>query len=422
MKHIFRISRVILLIILIQSCIKEKSTPPVITTTTATAVSYTTATSGGEVTSEGGASVTARGVCWGTVTNPTTANNKTTDGTGTGSFVSNLISLQPGTIYYVRSYATNSLGTSYGNEISFTTIATVPTLITTAATLITGTSATSGGNVTSDGGSAVTARGVCWATTSTPTTSNSKTTDGTGTGSFASSITGLTPGVTYYIRAYATNIIGTTYGDQVTTTTMVIIPTITTNVVSAITATSAECGGTITSDGGATVTERGVYWGTTVNPETAGTKLKIDATTNAFSVTIPNINPSTTYYVKAYAINSKGTAYGTLVSFKTSELQLAIIDVSQETEWDYWVIAKDGSNYFVTLNNNRPVSVYFKPDINKNGYVIFFDEKGLPSKMVIENYIFLFGNYRDQLVDIAVITPSGDISFQRDLKVNIDLT
>lgn len=90
--------------------------------------------------------------------------------------------------------------------------ATVPTITTIAITNIAETTASSGGNVTSDGGSAVTARGVCWSTTTGPTTANSKTTNGTGTGTFVSSVTGLTNGDTYYLRAYATNSIGTAYG------------------------------------------------------------------------------------------------------------------------------------------------------------------------------------------------------------------
>ncbi|TFG42393.1 MAG: hypothetical protein E4H43_03205, partial [Bacteroidia bacterium] len=81
---------------------------------------------------------------------------------------------------------------------------------------ITATTAVSGGNIASDGGGTVTARGVCWSSTSqTPTTSDSKTTDGSGTGSFTSNITGLSPGTEYYIRAYATNSAGTSYGNMV---------------------------------------------------------------------------------------------------------------------------------------------------------------------------------------------------------------
>jgi len=82
------------------------------------------------------------------------------------------------------------------------------------------TSAACGGDVTSDGGAAVTSRGVCWGTTSNPTTTGSKTTDGSGTGVFASSITGLSPVTTYHVRAYAINSAGTAYGTDLAFTTI----------------------------------------------------------------------------------------------------------------------------------------------------------------------------------------------------------
>ena len=94
---------------------------PTVTTTTITAIAPTTATGGGNVTSDGGATVTARGVCWNTSTDPTTANSHTTDGSGTGVFASSLTSLSPNTHYFVRAYATNSVGTSYGSDVEFTT-------------------------------------------------------------------------------------------------------------------------------------------------------------------------------------------------------------------------------------------------------------------------------------------------------------
>jgi uncharacterized protein (TIGR02145 family) len=188
-----------------------------LTTTAITSITQTTAVSGGNITDDKGGSVTARGVCWSTATNPTTANNKTTDGTGTGSFLSNLTGLIGNTTYYVRAYATNSVGTAYGNEVSFKTGPVMPTLSTTTISSISQTTATSGGNITSDGGVAVTARGVCWSTSANPTPSiNSRTKDGTGTGVFTSSITDLIPNNIYYIRAYATNSIGTGYGNTVT--------------------------------------------------------------------------------------------------------------------------------------------------------------------------------------------------------------
>ena len=242
---------------------------PTLTTTAVTSITLTTAVSGGNITADGGGAVTARGVCWATTATPTITDSKTTDGTGTGSFTSNLTGLLPATTYYVRAYATNSAGTAYGNEVSFTTTAiVVPTLTTTAVTSITLTTAVSGGNITADGGGAITARGVCWATTANPTISNSKTTDGTGTGSFTSNLTGLLPGTTYHVRAYATNSAGTAYGNDVSfTTTSIVVPTLTTTAVTSITLTTAVSGGNITADGGGAVTARGVCWATTANPD-----------------------------------------------------------------------------------------------------------------------------------------------------------
>lgn len=93
-----------------------------ITTVAVTEVEGTTATTGGEVTADGGSAITAYGVVYGTAPNPTIAGSKTTDGTGIGAFVSSLTGLSGLTTYYVRAYATNSAGTVYGEEISFTTL------------------------------------------------------------------------------------------------------------------------------------------------------------------------------------------------------------------------------------------------------------------------------------------------------------
>jgi hypothetical protein len=187
----------------------------VLTTTAVSNIASNTATSGGNISNDGGNAITARGVCWNTSPTPTLANSFTVDGTGTGVFTSNLTGLIGGITYYIRAYATNTAGTAYGNEVTFSTIAGLPFIATTAATSVTGISATSGGNITSDNGAAVLARGVCWSATPAPSTANFTTSDGTGTGSFVSSITGLTPGTPYYARAYATNSVGTAYGNEI---------------------------------------------------------------------------------------------------------------------------------------------------------------------------------------------------------------
>lgn len=99
------------------------TTSPTVTTTSASSITTTTASTGGNVTSDGGASVTSRGTCYATSSTPTTP--CTSDGTGTGSFTSSLSGLSSNTLYHIRAFATNSVGTSYGSDLTFTTSATV---------------------------------------------------------------------------------------------------------------------------------------------------------------------------------------------------------------------------------------------------------------------------------------------------------
>jgi len=192
---------------------------PVLSTSEVSNITHETAQCGGTITSDGGATVTARGVCWSTNQTPMVADNKTTDGAGAGSFVSSITGLTGNTLYYVRAYATNSAGTAYGSTMAFTTLLVPPIVITSEVTEIAETTAECGGTITSDGGATVTARGVCWSTNPTPSVADNKTIDGTGVGSFISSITGLASGTSYYVKAYATNSVGTGYGNTQSFTT-----------------------------------------------------------------------------------------------------------------------------------------------------------------------------------------------------------
>ena len=296
------------------------TTPTLAATTAVTAITTTTASSGGNITSNGGSAVTVSGICWGTSSNPLVTGSHTTDGLALGSFTSSMAGLTQGTTYYVRAYATNSVGTAYGAEVSFTTL-TIPTLAaTTAATAITTTSATSGGNITSNGGTPVTVSGVCWSTSANPVETDSHTTDGTALGVFPSSISGLTQGTTYYVRAYATNSVGTAYGAQITFTTLT-TPTLgATTAASAISTTTAISGGNILSDGGAAITASGVCWATTSNPVATGNHSTDGTAIGVFSSSITGLAQGTTYYVRAYATNSVGTSYGTEITFTTLTL------------------------------------------------------------------------------------------------------
>jgi hypothetical protein len=309
---------------------------PVITTNSITGITQTTATGGGNVTSDGGATISAKGVCWNTTGNPLITDSKTNDGTGAGSFTSNLTGLTANTPYYIRAYATNSKGTAYGSQVSFTTSPEIllPAITTNSITGITQTTATGGGNVTSDGGATISAKGVCWNTIGNPNITDSKTNDGTGGGNFTSNLTGLTANTPYYVRAYATNSKGTAYGSYVSFTTSpeIALPVITTNSITGITQTTATGGGDITSDGGAPVTAKGVCWNTTGNPGITDSKTNDGTGAGSFTSNLTGLTANTPYYVRAYATNSKGTAYGNQVTFTTSpEIALPVITTNSIT-------------------------------------------------------------------------------------------
>lgn len=285
---------------------------PVVQTIEVTDITATTAKAHATVTDEGGSTVTERGVCWSTDHSPTINGSHANSGTGAGEYTVNLTNLTPGTKYYVRAYAKNTQGLTYGEQIDFTTQAILPTIIIEG---IEGT--TVHYTVATTGGAAVTESGVCWGTSHNPTTNNSHASSGTGTGSFSVELTDLAPGTTYYLRAYASNSIGTAYSMEQTLTTVAKLPTVITGEVSNVTQTTAQGSGNVTNDGGADVTERGICWGTSHNPTTSDSHANNGTGTGNFTVNMTGLTANTTYYMRAYATNNAGTAYGTEVSFTT---------------------------------------------------------------------------------------------------------
>ncbi len=471
-------------------CVKNDR--PALVTDSVGSIGEFNATAYSRVLTNGGRNITAKGVCWSKTTGPTTASAHTSDGTGNLPFTSNITGLDQNTTYYLRAYATNSVGTAYGNEITFVTRKALPVVTTSPVSSITSTTARSGGEVVDSKGFTITARGVCWSTLPEPTIANAHTTNGTGTGTFTSNMTGLQPNTKYYVRAYATSGAGTGYGDEVTfrtsyqyptgtftdtrdghvyvtitmgdqlwmgenltynapgsvfynndpgyseygrlytwqtastacpsswhlptdnewktleifagmdasaadnsgwrgttegtelaqggtsgfealfggqgypsnfygdagvvgtfwTSTQVdasnawyrgfnvshsdihresylktykysvrclknVLPEISTAAVTGRTDTSAYSGGTIAYDGGAPVTARGVCWGIAHNPTLSDDTTKNGTGTGTFTSFITGLDPGKTYYVRAYATNSEGTAYGEEVSFTT---------------------------------------------------------------------------------------------------------
>lgn len=288
-----------------------------ITTIAATSITAISATIGGNIPNDGGSPVTERGFCISKIPNPTIT-NKIMNGSGTGSFATNINGLEANTTYYVRAFATNSVATVYGTEISFTTKDGVISLTTIAATSITATSATIGGTITSDGGASITARGFCWSKNTNPTTGDSKSTSIGTVGSYSTNINSLNIGAIYYIRAYATNSVGTSYGNEVSFTTQNGDIVLTTTNPSSIMKNSAIFGGNITSDGGGvTVTDRGVCYSTSNNPTINDSKSSNGSGIGNFTSLFTGLSENTTYYVRAYATNIVGTYYSNELTFKT---------------------------------------------------------------------------------------------------------
>ena len=194
---------------------------------------------------------------------------------------------------------------------------TLPVLTTGQASEITINSALVSGNVTDDGGADVTARGICWGTASMPVLDDEFKASGTGKGEFTCVVEELAPNTQYFARAYAENSVGIAYGNEVAFTTGTAAPTVTTGQVSGVTATSAVCGGTVTYNGGGLITEKGICWSTTPDPDLQDTFTSSSTGTETFSSTMTNLLPGTRYYAKAYVKNAGGTAYGEQIIFNT---------------------------------------------------------------------------------------------------------
>ncbi len=200
-------------------CKKEtpENTTPYIVTSKSVEVYSTIANVGGNVTSDGGAKVDQKGICYSTNSNPDINSTVVLSNSQLGGFEVDLINLNPQTNYFARAFAKNKNGVSYGNIVSFTTSAPdvtieLPTVTTGNIVSITAQSAIGSGNIISDGGGDIISRGLCWSTQQNPNLSNSIVTGGTSTGTFNLTMSNLTPSTTYYVKAFATNDAGTSFG------------------------------------------------------------------------------------------------------------------------------------------------------------------------------------------------------------------
>ncbi|MEJ2616151.1 MAG: hypothetical protein P8Z35_14430, partial [Ignavibacteriaceae bacterium] len=188
---------------------------PIVSTSEVRDISTTNAVCGGNVSFDGDADVIARGVCWNLTGSPTINDYKTSDGNGLGSYVSMLTGLEKATKYYVRAYAINSVGISYGKEDSLITRSSisVPEVITKDSVKVIGTSAYFRGEIVDWGGSDIIEQGICFNTTGNPDINSQKLLDSSNSNKFTIVAFALKNNTTYYERAFARNAIGTSYGE-----------------------------------------------------------------------------------------------------------------------------------------------------------------------------------------------------------------
>lgn len=197
----------------------ENKTRPEVTTTLIREITSTTAIGGGQVISDGGSPITHKGLCWNLTGSPTIKDPKTDAGTGVGDFTTSLTNLQPNTTYFTRAYATNSMGTAYGNQVPFTTQGSTPSVSTDQMAYVSYFYARCQCQVLSDGGHSITQRGVCWNTQGTPTIDDPNVVDRTGKSSFTVNLVDLKPNTLYHVRAFAVNEQGVGYGNELSFTT-----------------------------------------------------------------------------------------------------------------------------------------------------------------------------------------------------------
>jgi hypothetical protein len=194
----------------------------------------------------------------------------------------------------------------------------LPKIITSKISKISAISAQSGGSCSEKGTGQILLRGVCWSKESLPTINLNKTIDGDGSGPYQSEITGLESSTKYYVRAYAIVDQDVIYGEELSFTTKPsFMATVTTSKLSITTAEDAVLDGKISFDGNSPVTERGIVYSTSLNPTTSDNKISAGIGVGTFSVYVSNLLANTTYYLRTYATNFQGTAYGSNVSINT---------------------------------------------------------------------------------------------------------
>ena len=289
------------------------SVAPTLTSPTVSTISNTAATLGATITSDGGSVITDRGTLYDVTASPA-INSLSEGGTATGAFSHSRTGLNPNTFYYFRGYATNSVGTSFSPDGTFTTAHNAP--VSAAATAITTGGFTANWSAPTGGGSEAYTYTLEYSTTSDFSSGNTTVT-GISSASASQPVTGLGAGVQVWYRVLANNAGGNSaWSATQTLTTLASIATLTLPTAAAVTTTTATLGATVISNGGGILSERGTVYDLTANP-TANALAEGSTAVSLFTQPRTGFTPNTLYYYRGYAINSAGTAYSPNGTFTT---------------------------------------------------------------------------------------------------------
>jgi hypothetical protein len=283
-------------------------------------IGITNALMGGEITYDGGKVVTDRGICFSLNKAPTIKDVKISVGDGEGKFAIVASQLKENTLYYVRSFAVNSIGIAYGNERNFTTLDyRLVKLKTNPASDIGMFLATLLGEVFDDGGGQIFERGFLMGLSPNPSLSDMKFASSQNVvGPMKTVVTELIENTTYYYRSFAKNEKGYSMGNIQSFTTLDIkYPELVTLPVTNILFTSANYEAEVKYDGGVPILERGFCFSTQPNPTLQDNKYLVSGELGVFKLVMTELQPGTLYYVRSFAKNRKGLQYGNQVSFTT---------------------------------------------------------------------------------------------------------
>ena len=318
-RSMIHVVMLVTLLIIANGCKPDRDSDVRVTTYTPQSITTTTVNCGGDVIVTQGLVLNELGVCWSTNRNPTVEDTCLSTSIWNKPFTCTITGLDPGTVYHVRAFALRGLEYYYGEDVKIKTLSgDLPTVITSEVNNITVSSAVCSGVVTNDGNLPVVERGLCWSTNPNPTIDDDFEIGGSGLGSFTIELVGLEQNTTYYVRAYAKNYYGVSYGSIASFTTYYgELPTVTTSEVTDVTWNSAIGGGEVVSDGGLSILERGLCWSTNPNPTIDDTHANNGSGLGPFALELNDLFENTTYYVRAYAKNYCGIGYGSQVCFST---------------------------------------------------------------------------------------------------------